>query len=37
MNNGIKDIINTFFLWIVIALVAIFRILKARRKNKRSR
>ena len=34
MSQGIKDIINIFFLWIVIAIVAIFRILKARWRDK---
>lgn len=37
MNNGIKDVINTFFLWIAILIVAIFRIMKARWKNKRNK
>lgn len=37
MNDVVREVFNTFFLWIVIAIVAIFKILKARWRNKRSR
>lgn len=37
MNKFLIEIFNTFFLWIVIAIVAIFRILKARWKDRKER
>lgn len=37
MNDTVREILNTFFLWIVLAIVAIFKIMKARWRNKRSR